>query len=392
MSFAQRVDRMRESGTIGMAKKASDLREQGKDIISFSLGEPDYTTPAHIIDAAKKALDEGFTHYTVSAGIKELREAIAEKCVRENNIPATSNTVIATIAKHAISSAILSSVDIGEEVIVSSPCWTSYLALINIAKGKPVPVKVDMNCDFRLKPEDIIEKINQKTRVIILNSPSNPTGGVSTLDDIKGIAEIATDHNLTVISDEIYEKVLYEGTHHSIASLDGMFDRTYTINGFSKAYAMTGWRIGWVTASKELLRPLEKIQQHSITCVTSFVQKAGLAALKGPKGPVEEMVATFKKRRDVIVKELNSIDGISVNIPKGAFYAFPSYDFDIPSLKLATQLLDHGVAVTPGSAFGRFGEHHLRFSYAASMEDIMEGVNRFRHGLEAMDLPTRDAE
>lgn len=389
MSFAQRVERMRESGTIGMAQKVSALREQGKDIISLSLGEPDFPTPTHIIDAAKDALDQGFTHYTSSNGIRELREAIAEKCVAENGIPSTPETVMVTIAKHAISSAILSSVELGEEVILPNPSWTSYFALINIAKGTPVPVRVDLESDFRIRPEDVMDVVTQKSRVIILNSPSNPTGGICTLDDLRGIADIARDHNLTVISDEIYEKVLYEGEHHSIASLDGMFDRTYTVNGLSKSHAMTGWRIGWVTASKELLRPLEKIQQHSITCVTSFVQKAGLAALKGTQEPVREMVATFKERRDLIVRELNEMEGITVNVPKGAFYVFPQYDYQISSLQFAMRLLDHGIALTPGSAFGRFGEYHLRLSYAASMQNIEEGLRRLKQGIEQMDLPLR---
>ena len=390
MSFAQRVDRMRESGTIGMANKASDLIEQGKDILKFSLGEPDFATPRHIVEAAKAALDDGFTHYTSSSGIKELRTAIAEKCQIENNIPATTDTVMVTIAKHAISSAVLSNVDIGEEVIVPNPCWTTYLALINIAKGKPVSVPVNIDNGFRMLPDAVMEKITQKTRVIILNSPSNPTGGINHKDDLKGIAEIATDHNLTIISDEIYEKVRYEGEHFSIASLDNMFERTYTVNGFSKAYAMTGWRIGWVTASKELMRPLEKIQQHSITCVTSFVQKAGLAALKGPQEPIDEMVRTFKKRRDTIVKLLNEVEGFNVMNPKGAFYVFPSYDYDIPSLKFAMKLLDYGIAVTPGSAFGRFGESHLRFSYANSMENIIEGIRRLTFAIEDLNLPLRN--
>jgi len=390
VSFAKRVDRMRQSGTISIAEKANRLRDQGKDIISFSLGEPDFTTPKHIIEAAKKALDEGFTHYTASNGIKGLREAIAKKCRSENQIPATPDTVIVTIAKHAISSAILANVDIGEEVILPNPSWTSYFALINIAKGRPISVPVNMDNDFRMKPEDIMEKVTQKTRVIILNSPSNPTGGIATKDDLKGIADIANDHNITVITDEIYEKILYEGRHYSIASLDGMFDRTYTVNGFSKAYAMTGWRIGWVTASKELLRPIERIQQHSITCVTSFVQKAALVALTGPQEPVKEMVATFKKRRDVIIRELNEIEGLHVMKPKGAFYAFPYYDFDISSFDLANKLLEYGVAVTPGSAFGRFGEYHIRLSYATSMDNIKEGVSRLRKAFEEMDLPLRE--
>ena len=381
---------MRQSGTISIAEKANKLRDEGKDIISFSLGEPDFTTPKNIIEAAKKALDEGFTHYTSSSGIRELREAIAKKCRSENQIPATPDTVIVTIAKHAISSAILANVDIGEEVILPNPSWTSYFALINIAKGRPVSVEVDMDNDFRMRPEDIMEKVTQKTRVIILNSPSNPTGGIATKDDLKGITDIANDHNLTVITDEIYEKILYEGKHYSIASLDGMFDRTYTVNGFSKAYAMTGWRIGWVTASKELLRPIERIQQHSITCVTSFVQKAALVALTGPQEPVKNMVETFRKRRDVIIRELNEIEGLHVMKPKGAFYAFPAYDFDISSFDLANKLLEYGVAVTPGSAFGRFGEYHIRLSYATSMDNIKEGVSRLRKAFEEMDLPLRE--
>jgi aspartate aminotransferase len=372
-----------------MAKKAQDLRDQGKDIISFSLGEPDFTTPKHIIDAAKQALDDGFTHYTPSSGIKELRTAIAEKCNAENKIPATKDTVMVTIAKHAIASAILTCVDHGSEVIIPDPGWVSYKALINLVRGKAVSVNVDMQSDFRMKPDDVMESLTPKTSMIIVNSPSNPTGGVSTLEELKGMADIATDHNLTIISDEIYEKVLYEGEHHSIASLDGMYERTYTVNGFSKAYAMTGWRIGWVTACKELMRPLEKIQQQSITCVTSFVQKAGLAALTGPMEPVMEMRDIFKKRRDFIVNELNGIDGFNVNLPKGAFYAFASYKYDIPSMDFALKLLDYGIACTPGGAFGRNGEYHLRFSYATSIDIILEGMNRLRTALEDLNLPER---
>jgi len=372
-----------------MAKRATDLREQGKDIISFSLGEPDFTTPQHIIDAAKQALDDGFTHYTPSIGIRELREAIADKCVIENGIPATPDTIMVTIAKQAITSAILSCVDIGNEVIIPDPGWVSYGAMITFFKGIPVGVKADMSTDYRLKPEDVMENITDKTRLIILNSPSNPTGGVSTIDDLRGIADIAKDHNLFVISDEIYEKVLYEGEHHSIASLDGMNDRTYTINGFSKAYAMTGWRMGWVTASKHLMSPLKKIQQQTITCVTSFSQKAGVAALKGPKEPLTEMVQTFKGRRDVMVNELNTIEGVHVRSPQGAFYAFPSYTYDIPSMDLATKLLEYGIAVTPGSAFGKYGEYHIRLSYATSTENILKGVDRLRNALEDLNLNER---
>jgi len=389
MNFAQRVKRVHESGTLAMAKRVNELIQQGKNVISFSLGEPDFTTPQHILDAAKQALDDGFTHYTPSSGIKELRVAIAEKCQKENKIPASDETVMVTIAKLGIATSIISNVDDGDEVIISNPCWTSYPTLINMAKGKMVSVKVDMDTDFRLKPEDVMEKITKKTRIILLNSPSNPTGGVNNREDLRGIADIAMDHDLTVITDEIYEKVIYEGVHHSIASFDGMLDRTYTINGFSKSYAMTGWRIGWVTASKELLKPLEKMQQQSITCVTSFVQKAGIAALKGPMEPVRHMVDTFKKRRDVIIEKLNRIPGFHVNKPSGAFYAFASYDYDILSMDLAMKLLDYGIAVIPGIAFGKFGEHHIRFSFATSTEKIIEGMNRLERAVEELDLPGR---
>jgi len=391
MDLAKRVNRLRESATLAMAKKAEELKLQGKDIISFSLGEPDFDTPPHIVQAAKQALDDGFTHYTNCNGIPELREAIARKCREENKIELVrSDSIMVTVAKHAIYCAIMSAVDKRDEVIIPNPGWVSYSTLIHMAGGKMVPAKVDIDNDFRMLPDQVNELVKKgKTSVIILNSPSNPTGGVSELSDLKGIAEIALDNDLIVISDEIYEKVLYEGVHHSIASLDGMFDRTYTINGFSKAYAMTGWRCGWVAAPKDLLRPLQLMQQQSLTCATSFVQKAAVAALDGPKKPVNDMVEKFRQRRDVIVKEMNGIDGVHIKSPKGAFYAFMGYDYDVPSKELAMNLLDYGIASTQGSAFGEFGEYHLRFSYANSMENIVEGIKRLRIGLEDMNPPLR---
>ena len=372
-----------------MSKKADDLIAQGKDIIKFSLGQPDFKTPQHIIDAAKQALDDGFTGYTPSSGYLDLKEAIAEKSSEENGIPSTPDTVHVTVAKHGIFCAILACIDKGSEVIIPDPGWVSYDAMIQFAGGTSIPVSVDMDSDFRLTPEKIADKVTEKTRLIILNSPSNPTGGVSTIEDLKGIADIAQDKELTVISDEIYEKVMFEGNHYSIASLDGMFDRTYTVNGFSKAYSMTGWRIGWVTAGKVLLKPLQFMQQQSITCVTSFVQKASIAALKGPSGPVEEMISAFRERRDVIVKSLNEIDGFHLKAPKGAFYAFPAYDLNISSMEFADKLLDYGIAVTPGSAFGANGEYHIRFSYATSLENIMKGMDRLEHAVKDMDLVKR---
>lgn len=380
--FTERMSRIAPSGTMVTGDLVERLKREGVDVISFALGEPDFDTPKHIVDAAIKALNEGFTHYTPTAGIPELREAIADKSRKENNIPCDASNVMVTPTKLGIFASILALAEKDDEVIVPDPGFVSYFQIVNFASAKTVGVKISRDNDFRLLPEDLAEAITSKTRIIILNSPSNPTGGVATKEDLKGIADLAQDHNIHILTDEIYEKIIYDGEHHSIASFDNMFERTVTLNGFSKSYAMTGWRLGWVLASEEIIKQIQKIQQHSISCATSFAQKGGVAALKGTQEPVKEMVSEFKKRRDLIVEGINSIPGLSCPKPKGAFYAFTKFDHDMSSVDFAKMLIEKAhVAVTPGSAFGQYGEGFVRFSYATSQEKIKEGLKRIEKTL-----------
>jgi aspartate aminotransferase len=249
--------------------------------------------------------------------------------------------------------------------------------MVRLAGGKPVNVKTYNKDEFRLLPEHVNEAITDKTRMIIINSPSNPTGSVEKKDDIKGIAELAMDHDLLVLSDEIYEKLIYEGEHHSIAAIDGMFERSVTINGFSKAFAMTGWRLGWAIAPNEIFEAMSKIQQHSISCCTSFAQKGGVAALSGSMQSVNDMIKEFKARRDLVVHGLNQIEGISCFMPKGAFYAFFNFDYDMSSEEFTNYLLkEGGLVLTPGSAFGPGGKGFVRLSYAASQEKLKRGLEK----------------
>lgn len=383
-----RMVTINQSATLKMGVMAKELSKQGIKVISFSMGEPDFPTPVHIREAAKKALDDGWTYYTPAEGIWELRMAIAEKSAKENNIPCSFKDVLVTPAKHAIFASIFSTVQKGSEVIVPDPLWVSYIPQIDLAEAKPVFVPLKSKNDFRMLPEDVNEKITPYTKMIILNSPSNPTGGVMTLDDLKGVADLAIDHDLIVLSDEIYEKIIYEAKHHSIASLPDMFERTITINGFSKAYSMTGWRQGWAIAPSPIFKGLAKIQQHTISCATAFAQMGALEALRGPTEPLMEMVSTFRKRRDFTVKYLNDIEGIHCVKPKGAFYAFFSFDFDMTSIDLAHHLLEKGhVAMTPGSAFGPSGEGFIRMSYANSLENIEEGLKCVESAVK--DLPIK---
>lgn len=358
------------------------LKGEGMDIISFVLGEPDFDTPKHIVDAAIEALKSGFTHYTPTHGIPELREAIAQKSREENKIPCESSNVFVTPTKFGIFESLLALVEEKDEVIVTDPGFVSYFQMVNFTGAKVKGVKISKENDFRLMPDDVAEAITPQTKVIILNSPSNPTGSVAELDDLKGIADLAMDHDIFILTDEIYEKIIYEGVHHSIASLENMFERTVTVNGFSKSYAMTGWRLGWVVASEKIVKAIQKIQQHSLTCATSFAQKGGVAALNGTQEPVREMVSEFKARRDLVVEGVNSISGLSCPTPKGAFYAFVKYDHDMSSIDFAKFLIEKAhVAVTPGSAFGLNGEGHIRISYATSRENISEGLNRLKEAL-----------
>ena len=284
--------------------------------------------------------------------------------------------MLVTPTKLGIYETIMAFVEDGDEVVVPDPGWVSYVPMVNLAGGKAVNIKLREEEDFRMTPELVHEAITPRTTMILLNSPSNPTGTVMTEADFKGIADLAKDHNLMVLTDEIYEKLVYEGKHISIAAMDGMYERTITLNGFSKSYAMTGWRIGWLVAQKDLMKPIDKVQQHSLTCCTSFAQKGALAALSGPQQCVTDMFNEFRKRRDYMVQRVNSTGLFECRKPSGAFYVFPRYHAKMPSLQLAERLLDQAhVGMTPGSAFGDGGEGFLRISYANSIENLEKGMD-----------------
>jgi aspartate aminotransferase len=381
--IAERIGRVKESGTMKMKELAGQKKAEGKKILSFTVGEPDFDTPRHVVDAAIKALDEGKTRYLNAAGLPELREAIAQTAKAKNGIPCDSSNVMVTPTKHAIFETMMACVDPGDEVLIPDPSWVSYEPATALAGGIGVPVTTKEEDEWRLLPEAVAEKITPKTKMILINSPSNPCGSVATRDDIRGIADLAKDHDLVVLSDEVYERIVFDGNkHYSIAAEPDMFERTMTVSGFSKTFAMTGWRMGWLVAPKQLYKAVNKVQQHSITHVTTFAQYGGLAAMTGPQEPVEAMVKEFQERRDLVMKLIGEIPQLHCDVPKGAFYAFPRFDSDMTSEQMALHLMDRAeVAVTGGAAFGAAGENHLRISYATSKENIIEGLGRIKKAL-----------
>lgn len=377
---SSRLDRVEESATIKAANVANKMRQEGIDVISFTLGEPDFDTPKHICDAAADAMYRGETHYSPSAGIPELRDAIAEKLRTENKLDAKASDILVTPgAKQAIFETMMSVLDDGDEAILFDPAWVSYEPAIKFAGANATWVPTDPYDGF--KPLDMEEYITDKTKLIVVNSPGNPTGAVYDKQTLKHISDVAIDNDILVLSDEIYEKIIYGKEHFSIGSFEGMQDRTITVNGFSKAYAMTGWRLGYVCARPDIFKGMLKIQSHSVSSATSFVQHGGVAALEGPQEPITEMVDKFKARRDLLLDGLNTI-GIKCQKPGGAFYAFADVseygNGDVITEKLLT---DAHVAVTPGSAFGESGKDFIRISYAASLERIQEGLERIKAAL-----------
>jgi len=381
--ISERVKRIQESGTMRMKELAGQKKKEGKKIISFTVGEPDFDTPKHIVEAAKKALDEGKTRYLDAPGLPELREAIAQRAKAENGIPCESSNVLITPTKQAIFETILATINEGDEVLMPNPAWVTYEPCVQLAGGKAVPVTTTEENQFRFTPDDVAELITPKTKMILFNSPSNPCGAVETHEDIKGLADLAKDHNLLVLSDEVYEKIVFDGMKHfSIAAEPGMMDRTITISGFSKTYAMTGWRMGWLIAPKPIFKGINKIQQHSITHAVSFAQYGGLAAITGTQEPVKMMVKEFEERRNLIMKLMKEIPSFSCDTPKGAFYVFPRYEGKMNSEEMALYLMDSAeVAMTGGSAFGSAGEKHLRISYATNKKNIQDGMERLKKTL-----------
>src|SRR5207253_541466 len=375
--FAKRVRSIQSSPTVHIGDLIAEMKARGEKVLSLAIGEPDFPTPAHIVDAAKKALDADFTKYTPAAGIRELREAVAEKVQKENHIPAKPENVLVAPTKHTLFMTCMALLDTGDEAIIPDPGWVSYAPIVTLAGARPVPVHAADDQGFVPAADAVAESITPHTRLLMLNSPSNPAGSVYSRAETKALADLAADHDLILVSDEIYEKILYEGEHVSPASLDGMFGRTVTVNGFSKTYSMTGWRLGWLVAPTPMARQIGKVQEHTITCATAFAQKAGVAALRGPSAPLKAMVDEFRARRDLVLRELKDIDRLSADRPRGAFYVFPRVDVGMESASLAERILEEtNVAVTPGSAFGEAGEGHLRLSYAASRETIVECIRR----------------
>lgn len=386
---SSRVQKIAPSATLQITAKAKAMKAQGIDVIGLGAGEPDFDTPQHIKDALYKAVKEGFVYYTPTQGIPELRKAIAEKLERDNKISyAPDKEIIVTPgAKQALYEAVLAIANPGDEILIPEPCWVSYEPMVQFAEGKAVFIPTYERDGFRLSSEAVEKKITEKTRAMILNSPNNPTGAVLDGDALKAVAELCVEHELIAISDEIYEKIIYEAKHVSIASFPGMRERTITVNGFSKTYSMTGWRLGYAAAPQEIIEAMNRIQEHSVSCPTSFVQKAGIAALQGSQECVAAMVKEFKKRRDAIVKKLNEIPNVTCVKPRGAFYAFANFSvYEKDSFKLANFLLKKvGVAVIPGAAFGKIGEGFLRLSYATSMGNINKGMERMEGALRRLE-------
>jgi len=386
--IAERVKELKPSATVALPDRARALREAGIDVIDLSEGEPYFDTPEKIKAAARKALDEGYVHYISSAGLKELRQAISEKLRIDNQIEVDESEIIVTVgAKQALFTAMLSVINPGDEVLIPDPYWVSYTAEVIISGGKPVAISLLESKDFRLDEEEIKEKITKRTKMILINSPHNPTGTVFPKEDLMMIADIAKDHNLLVMSDEIYEKIVYdENRHYSIASFPDMKDRTITINGFSKTYSMTGWRLGYVAASKEIINNILKIQQHSVTHPASFVEKAGVVALRECEEEARSMVKAYKERRDYFIKELNKMDEFSCWTPEGAFYAFPKIvETKFSSEEMTEYLLNEAHLLTvPGSAFGNLGSGYIRMAYSRPIEELEEAVQRMHSTLEQL--------
>jgi len=378
MRLAESFARLGSETAFEVLARARQLESEGREIVHLEIGEPDFDTPKHIRDAACDALNSGYTHYGPSAGDPEFRAVIAEHINKtRGTYYAVENVVVVPGAKPIIYWGITALVNPGDEVIYPNPGFPIYESMINFVGGKPVPIPLLEKIDFRLDVEQLIDLVTDKTKMIIINSPQNPTGGVLEKSDLEAIAEVAIKNDIVVMSDEPYEKILYEGTHHSIAAVDGMRERTIILDCFSKTFAMTGWRLGYGVCNAELAAAIAKFETNCNSCTTSFVQRAGIAALQGPMDESDKMVAIFKERRDVIVDGLNAIPGISCLRPKGAFYAFPNITetgFDCRTL--AKKCLEEaGVACLAGTAFGQYGEGYLRFSYANSVENIRKALD-----------------
>jgi aspartate/methionine/tyrosine aminotransferase len=379
LRLAHRTARLGTETAFEVLGKAKALEAQGRDIVHLEIGEPDFDTPRNIVDAGCDALRNGFTHYGPSAGLMELREAIAQYVSETRKVDATPDEVVVVPGgKPIIFFTILALAEQGDEVVYPNPGFPIYESMINYVGAKAVPIRLREELDFRLDVDELAELINERTKLLILNSPQNPTGGVLEKKDIDAVARAIGDRNIMVLSDEIYSRLIFEGQHHSIMSIDGMKERTILLDGFSKTYAMTGWRMGYGVMRADLATRIARLMTNSVSCTASFTQIAGIEAIRGPQDSVEKMRKEFEKRRGVMVAGLNKIKGFSCRVPHGAFYVFPNITkTGWPSKKLADALLeDAGVAALSGTAFGDFGEGYLRFSIANSIDNIEKALDR----------------
>ena len=395
LGFSERVNRVKPSFTLEMTSRAADLRSKGIDVINLSVGEPDFNTPEHIIQAGKEAMDKGFTKYTAGPGMIELRQAICKKLSVENGLTFTPDQVLVSNGeKQSLYTACQALFDRGDEVIVFSPYWVSFPEFVRLADAEPIIVSTDPNNQFEPNFNELFSKINSKTKGMIINSPSNPTGGVWSSDAIDKILEISKKNNLIVISDECYEQLVFNGQYISAEKLNNYNTEVVTCMSLSKTYAMTGWRVGYTVGNKNIIRAMSKLQGQATSCANSIGQKAAIAALTGDQKCVESMRNKYKERRDLMIRLLKEIQGVKCMIPGGAFYAFPDFSYYLgknyngekinDSFKLCDYILDVARVVSvPGDGFGAPG--HIRFSYAVSKDTIREGVDRVVKALSELN-------
>ncbi len=392
-NLSNRINALAESATIAMAQKAREFKSRGINIISLSLGEPDFKTPKHVQEAAKQAIDEGlYFSYPPVPGYPELRKGIAEKLQNENGLTCTENNIIVSGgAKHSISNIFLTIINPGDEVIIYTPYWVSYVDMVKLAEGVPVFIKGDIEQDFKATAEQLEAAITDKTKAIIYSSPCNPSGAVFSKEELQGIANVVLNHeNIMVIADEIYEYINFSGEHVSIGAFPGMSERTITVNGFSKGHAMTGWRVGYICAPKWLTKAVNKLQGQTTSGICSIAQRAAIAAVKGDMEPTREMAAAYKRRRQLVLGLLKEIPGIKSNEPEGAVYVFPDISAYFGKSDGQSTINDAGdlalyilskahVSVVGGGAFG--SPNCIRISYAASDENLISALSQIKEAL-----------
>lgn len=379
MKFTQRLGRLTTAASFDMLARGKALEAQGRSIVHLGIGEPDFDTPAHIRHAATAALEAGFTHYGPAAGLPEFRKVIASEWRKRRNLECeAANVVVTPGAKPILLFAMVALLEVGDEVLIPSPAFPNYGSIAALIGAKVVPVPLVPERGFDLDLDALRARITDRTRLLVLNTPHNPTGGVLPPETLAAVAELARKHDFVVLSDEIYAGMVYEGTSPSIATLPGMAERTVVVDGFSKTYAMTGWRLGFGIMAEPLAKHMAALMNNSNSCTATFVQKAGEAALLGPQAEVAAMVEEFRVRRDLVVAGLNAIPGVCCGRPAGAFYVFPNVVVPgMTSAQLADRLLDEaGVVTLPGTAFGAEGEGYLRLSYANSQAQLAEGLRR----------------